>query len=56
MAERNNVINDIIDSFNERSNIRGILVIGYNLAANQYPYSVIAGGLKTEFFDSLDLN
>jgi hypothetical protein len=54
ISERNDVINDIIVSFEDNKDIRGIIVLGYNLDKNQYPYSVMAGSLKTNFFDSLD--
>ena len=52
--ERNDVINDIIVSFEDNKEIRGIIVLGYNLDTMRYPYSVMAGSLKTNFFDSLD--
>lgn len=52
--ERNDVINDIIVSFEDNKDIRGIIVLGYNLDSMNYPYSVMAGSLKTNFFDSLD--
>lgn len=51
---RNNVINRIVDSFDDDETIRGLLVLGYNLEGSNYPYSVVAGSLKTKFFDKLD--
>lgn len=56
LETRNALINDILVSFNDEENIRGILILGYNLNSINYPYSVIAGSLKTEFFDNLQLN
>jgi len=52
---RNAVINDITTSL-ENKNIRGLLILGYDLNSDNYPYSVIAGSLKAELFDSLELN
>ncbi len=51
---RNGVMNDIVSSIKEQKNIRGYLIIGYNLNTENYPYSVIAGSLETEFLDILD--
>lgn len=52
---RNAVINDIVASL-ENKKVRGVLILGYDLNSENYPYSVIAGNLKTELFDSLELN
>ncbi|MNX86653.1 hypothetical protein D3C86_1185450 [compost metagenome] len=52
---RNTVINEIVASL-ENKNVRGVLILGYDLNSYNYPYSVIAGSLKTELFDSLELN
>ncbi len=52
---RNDIINEIMASFDNEKNIRGIVILGYNLDSKNYPYSVIAGSLKTDFFDSLEL-
>tara|TARA_R110002072_G_scaffold125944_2_gene262326 strand:+ start:70 stop:2409 length:2340 start_codon:yes stop_codon:yes gene_type:complete len=51
---RNGVMNDIVSSIEKQKNIRGYLIIGYNLNTENYPYSVIAGSLETKFFDKLD--
>jgi hypothetical protein len=51
---RNGVMNDIVSSIKQQKNIRGYLIIGYNLNTENYPYSVIAGSLETEFLDILD--
>jgi len=51
---RNGVINDIVNSMENKDIIRGYLIIGYNLNAKDYPYSFIAGNLETKFFDKLD--
>ncbi|WP_243345754.1 hypothetical protein [Parabacteroides sp. FAFU027] len=51
---RNAIINDIVVSC-DKENIRGIVILGYNLDSKNYPYSVVAGSLKTDFFDSLEL-
>ena len=46
---RNNLITYIIESIQQEKNIRGIVVIGYNLNTTHYPYSVVAGNLETNF-------
>lgn len=51
---RNGIMNDIVSFIESQKNIRGYLIIGYNLNTENYPYSVIAGSLKTKFFDKLD--
>ncbi|MDV7187721.1 hypothetical protein R3X25_10550 [Lutibacter sp. TH_r2] len=51
---RNGVINDIISSIEKQKNIRGYLIIGYNLNTENYPYSVLVGSLETKLFDKLD--
>ena len=51
---RNAIINDIIASFDMEKNIKGILILGYNLNSSDYPYSVVAGSHKTDFFDNLE--
>lgn len=48
---RNNLITYIIESIQQEKNIRGIVVIGYNLNTTHYPYSVVAGNLETNFFN-----
>ena len=53
---RNNVINDIIEMYDKDESVRGILVLGYNLLADNYPYTVIAGSLRNDFFDELEIN
>ncbi|WP_066219107.1 hypothetical protein [Formosa haliotis] len=50
---RNNLINDIIAEGLEDENSRGVLVIGYDLNYNHYPYSVIAGSYESNLFDDL---
>lgn len=56
IATRNGVINDIVKSIEKESNVRGYLIIGYDLIRGHQPYSVIAGSFKTKFFDTLDLS
>ncbi|MFV0329157.1 MAG: hypothetical protein ACK5KL_04890 [Dysgonomonas sp.] len=53
---RNDVINRIVTSFDENNNIRGLLILGYDLGGFNYPYSVVAGNIKTNFFDELDIS
>ena len=48
---RNNLITYIIESIQQEKNIRGIVVIGYDLNTTHYPYSVVAGNLETKFFN-----
>ncbi|MCC9064632.1 hypothetical protein [Flavobacterium piscisymbiosum] len=52
---RNAILNDITVSLDKRK-LRGFLILGYNLNSNEYPYSVLAGSFKTNFFDDLELN
>ena len=50
--DRNNILREIIkDQMNDT--IRDIVRIGYNLDAETYTYSIIAGTPDTVFFDSL---
>ena len=51
--KRNEVAADIIDKYMGEE-YRGVLVLGYDLNSNHYPYSFVAGSLETELFDSLD--
>ncbi len=51
---RNGIINDIVDRIEEQENVKGYLIIGYNLNSLDYPYSVLAGSMKTRLFDKLD--
>ena len=51
---RNEIINDIASSIKEQNNVKGYLIIGYNLNSSDYPYSVLAGSMKTRLFDTLD--
>ncbi len=53
---RNALINKIISSFEAKENLRGVVLLGYDLDVNLYPYSVVAGRLKTDFFDDLELD
>nr|WP_320120132.1 hypothetical protein [uncultured Marinifilum sp.] len=53
---RNAIINDIIASMQENNNVRGVLVLGYDLKFKHYPYSVVAGSYKTDLFDKLELS
>ncbi len=52
---RNDMIGDIIHSLESDENLKGYLVIGYNLNANHYPYSVLAGSINTKLFDKLEV-
>ena len=51
---RDGVINDIVGQIEEEESVKGYLIIGYNLNSSNYPYSVLAGSLKTRLFDKLD--
>ncbi|MDN3551011.1 hypothetical protein [Mucilaginibacter aquaedulcis] len=52
--KRNEIINEIL--FKEQTvNIRGIIIVGQDLNNNYYPYSVLAGTMETDFFDSLEI-
>jgi hypothetical protein len=51
---RNGIINDIVSSINEQKNIKGYLIIGYDLDSSNYPYSVLVGSMKTNLFDKID--
>jgi len=51
---RNELISDITSSLKKKNNIRGFLVIGYNLDSIYYPYSMMVGSIETNFFDSLN--
>lgn len=51
---RNGIINDIVCSIKEQENVKGYLIIGYDLNSSNYPYSVLAGSMKTRLFDKLD--
>lgn len=53
---RNDIINQIVASFEGRDDVRGLLILGYNLAGFNYPYSVVAGNLNTRFLDKLDVD
>lgn len=53
-STRDGVINDIIRS-HEKDDIRGVLIFGYNLNNENYPYSILAGSLKNDFFDNLEI-
>ncbi len=53
---RNDVIGDIIHSLESDENLKGYLVIGYNLNADHYPYSVLAGSINTKLFDKLEVS
>lgn len=52
---RNVIMNEIIHTDYGTKNIRGIVVIGINVKNNDYPYSVLARKLGTDFFDRLIL-
>jgi len=51
---RDGIINDIVWLIEEEDNVNGYLIIGYNLDSLDYPYSVLAGSMKTRLFDKLD--
>lgn len=51
---RDGIINDIISLIEEQENVKGYLIIGYNLDSSNYPYSVLVGSMKTRLFDKLD--
>lgn len=51
---RDGIINDIVDSIEEQKDIKGYLIIGYNLNSSDYPYSILAGSMTTELFDEID--
>lgn len=51
---RDGIINDIVGLIEEEENVKGYLIIGYNLDSSNYPYSVLAGSMKTRLFDKLD--
>lgn len=51
---RDGVIYKIIDQINKEKNIKGYLVIGYNLDSSNYPYSVIVESVETILLDNLD--
>lgn len=51
---RDGIINEIVGQIEEEKNIKGYLIIGYNLNSSNYPYSVLAGSMKTRLFDKLD--
>lgn len=53
---RNNLMNDIIENALSDEKNRGVLVLGYDLNHNHYPYSVIAGSYESNLFDSLELS
>ena len=53
-ATRNNVLDQILE-LESKNNLRGVVVLGYNLNNPNYPYSFIAGNLETNLFDKLDL-
>jgi hypothetical protein len=53
-STRNGIINNIVNSMENKDILRGYLIIGYNLDAKDYPYSLMAGSLETEFFDKLE--
>jgi len=51
---RNNLINDrIAEAINDKES-RGVIVLGYDLNYNHYPYTVIAGSYESNLFDSLE--
>ncbi len=51
---RDGVINEIVGLIEEEKDVNGYLIIGYNLNTSNYPYSVLAGSIKTRLFDKLD--
>lgn len=53
---RNDVINQIVASYENDENIRGLLILGYNLGGFNYPYTLVGGSLKTNFFDELNID
>jgi len=54
IAKRNEIVDEIVAQVN-KDEMRGILLIGQDLNSQQYPYSVIAGTMETNFFDSLEI-
>ena len=52
---RDGVINDIVGLIEEKENVKGYLIIGYNLDSSDYPYTFLAGSMKTRLFDKLDI-
>ncbi len=55
-ATRDAIVNDIVVSIQENKDIRGYLILGYDLHNYNYPYTMMAGSFNTKFFDSLELN
>lgn len=54
-ATRNNLMNEIVVSIKENQDVRGIVILGYDLiSTNYYPYSVIVTSKETDFFDNLE--
>lgn len=51
---RDGIINDIVGLIEEQENVKGYLIIGYDLNSINYPYTVLAGSMKTRLFDKLD--
>jgi hypothetical protein len=51
---RDEIIYEIVGQIEEEVNVKGYLIIGYNLNSSDYPYSFLAGSLKTKLFDTLD--
>ncbi|MEA9414348.1 hypothetical protein [Flavobacterium sp. PL02] len=51
--ERNNMLEDIINKDTE--NLRGTVILGFNLEYDHYPYSLVAGNLGTDLQDDLEL-
>ncbi|QYA26688.1 hypothetical protein G3I01_14680 [Gramella sp. MT6] len=55
-ATRNALVNDIVNDIKKNNNIRGYIILGYDLDNYNYPYTMMAGSINTEFFDSLELD
>ena len=53
IEERNNMLEDIINK--DTDNLRGTVILGFNLEYDTYPYSLVAGNLGTNLQDDLEL-
>jgi hypothetical protein len=51
---RNDVIGQIVDSEADK-NLRGIVILGFDLSNPRFPYSVVAGSLNSTLLDKIQL-
>ncbi|MDB5124078.1 MAG: hypothetical protein JWP94_2207 [Mucilaginibacter sp.] len=54
-VDRNDILNRIVAG-EDIGEYRGTVIIGQDIGRGHYPYSVLAGRLETDFFDSLTID